>query len=464
MTDTTLDAAGLVAKLRATYDSGTTRPLAWRERQLRALRALLVEREDEIAAAVHADLGKSGLEAYMTEVGFLLNEIGHTLKHLGRWTKPERVRTPLSGQPGTSRIHPEPLGVVLVIGPWNYPVQLVIAPLVGALAAGDAVVLKPSELAPATSAFLARAVPEALDGDAVAVVEGGVAETTALLEQRFDHVFYTGNGNVGRVVMRAAAEHLTPVTLELGGKSPAIVDRDANLDVAARRIAWGKFLNAGQTCIAPDYLLVHGGVEGELVDKLTQTVRDFFGDDPRASTDFGRIVNDRHFERLTSLLAREPDDHVVVGGETDAGTRYFAPTIVRDVGVESALMDDEIFGPILPILTVPDVASAIDFVNARDKPLALYVFSEDKDRVDQVVRQTSSGGACVNATLYQVSNPELPFGGVGASGMGAYHGKASFDTFSHHKAVMTKPTRLDPPMAYPPYTKLKERIIRRLLG
>ncbi len=459
-----LDSAGLVAKLRAAYDAGITRPLSWRKRQLEGMRRMLVEREAQFLDALASDLGKPTLEGWVTDLGMVISEIDHALKRLDRWTRPVRVRTPMESQPGSSRVHREPLGVVLVIAPWNYPVQLALAPLVGAIAAGNAAVLKPSEVASATSRVLADACRTYLDPDAVVVVEGGVPETTALLEQRWDHIFYTGNGRVGRIVLEAAAKHLTPVTLELGGKSPAIVDREANLVVAARRIAWGKFLNAGQTCIAPDYVLVHGAVEGELVDGIERAVRGFYGDDPRTSPDYARIVDDRHFDRLTGMLAQEPSDRIVIGGDSERSERYLAPTVVRGVGTESPLMADEIFGPILPILTVPDVGSAIDFVNAHDKPLALYVFSENDHRVEQVIRETSSGGACVNATLYQVSNPELPFGGVGPSGMGRYHGKTSFDTFTHEKSVMTRPTRFDPPFGYPPYTKLRERIVRRIFG
>ncbi len=453
----------LVAKLRAVFDTGVTRPLAWRRQQLEAMRTMLEEREDLFLAALEADLGKPAIEAWAADIGFVINDVEHALKHLDSWTKPKKVRTPLTSLPGKSSIHHEPLGVVLIIGPWNYPVQLVLAPLVGAIAAGNAIVVKPSEVAAATSRALAETVPSYLDSDAIVIVEGAVPETTALLAERWDHIFYTGNGNIGRVVLEAAAKHLTPVTLELGGKSPAIVDRDANLDVTAHRIAWGKFMNAGQTCIAPDYLLVHSAVEGQLLDKMEQAIRDYYGADPRQSADYGRVINERHFDRLTSMLDEEPADRVVIGGETDRESCYIAPTIVRDVDVASKLMQDEIFGPILPVLSVPDAGAAIDFVNARDKPLALYVFSENDELVEKVVDHTSSGGVCVNATMYQITNPDLPFGGVGPSGMGAYHGRASFETFSHEKSVLKKSTRLDPPVAYPPYTKLKQRIIRRFL-
>ena len=455
-----LDATGLVARLRASFEAGRTRPLAWRREQLRALRKMLVEREAEILDALVADLGKPRLEAWATDVGFVINEIDHASKHLRRWMRPRRVGTPIVTKPASARLVPEPVGVVLVIAPWNYPVQLTLAPLVGAVAAGNAVVLKPSEIAPATSSVLAHFLPEYLDTESIAVVEGSIGETKALLAERFDHIFYTGNGRVGRVVMEAASRHLTPVTLELGGKSPTIVDASANLDVAARRITWGKYLNAGQTCIAPDYVLVARDQADRLVELIRRAIFDFYGNDPQASPDYARIVDDEHFARLSGLLA---SGTVTVGGESDRATRYIAPTVLRDVAPESPVMQEEIFGPLLPVIPVDDVAEAISFVNAHEKPLALYVFADDKHVADRIVSETSSGGVCVNATLYHVAVPKLPLGGVGESGMGAYHGKASFDVFSHAKPVLKKATRPDPDLAYPPYTAKKERLMRRFL-
>ena len=461
-TDTTpvLDAAALVGRLRATFDSGRTRPVAWRRDQLHQLRTLLRDGEAELLAALAADLGKPAIEAYAADVGFLFADIEYTLRHLETWMRPQKVHAPLIVQPGKARIVHEPLGVVLVIAPWNYPVQLTLSPLIGAIAAGNCAVAKPSELTPRTSEALARLVTTYLDPECIAVVEGGVAETQALLAERFDHIFYTGNGRVGRVVMEAAAKHLTPVTLELGGKSPVIVDGDADLEIAARRVAWGKYLNAGQTCIAPDYVLVAGGHEREFVERVGQTVKEFYGPDPHTSPDYARIVDDRHFERLVGLLEGV---RVAVGGEHDASDRYFAPTVVTDVAETAPAMQDEIFGPILPVLPVADVESAIRFVNGRDRPLALYVFSNREAAVDEVLARTSSGGACVNGTMLHVAVPTLPFGGIGASGMGAYHGRASFETFSHPKSVLTRSTKVDPKLAYPPYTSRKQRIIRRFL-
>lgn len=429
-----------------------------RREQLRRLKALLEEREGDLLDALAADLGKPRLEGWATDIGIVINEIEHALRHLAGWMKPERVWTPIAQRPGHASIHREPKGVVLVIAPWNYPVHLLLLPMVGAIAAGNSVVGKPSEVTANTSAALARLVPDYLDRGSVAIVEGGVPETQALLAERFDHIFYTGNGRVGRLVMEAAAKHLTPVTLELGGKSPAIVDRDANLDVAARRVAFGKFLNAGQTCIAPDYVLVTREQEQPLIARIGQAIQDFYGPDPAQSPDYARIVNDAHFERLEQLLGNGTS---AVGGETRAAERYIAPTVLRNVAVDSPVMIEEIFGPILPVLPVGDVDEAIQFVNDRDRPLALYLFSESHDVQQRVLAETSSGGACVNATVMHVAVPELPFGGVGPSGMGAYHGRESFNLLSHRKSVLTKPARPDPKIAYPPYTRLKERIIRR---
>ena len=451
---------GTVARLRAAFDRGRTAPLEWRRTQLHRLRYLITEHERELLDALAADVGKPTIEAYAADLGFVVSDVDLAQKNLDRWARPRRVRTPMTSMPAKSSIEREPLGVVLVIAPWNYPVQLLLAPMVAAIAAGNAVVAKPSEVAPHCSALLGRLIPEYLDPGAIAVVEGGVAETTALLEERFDHIFYTGNGRIGRVVMTAAAKHLTPVTLELGGKSPAIVARDANIDVAARRIAWGKFLNAGQTCVAPDYVLVDREVEKPLLDALSATVRKFYGADPRHSPDFARIVNDTHFRRLEKLMH---DGRTVIGGETDEAARYIAPTILADVPLDAPVMDEEIFGPILPVIAVDGVGDAISFVREREKPLALYVFSESHEIVDLVVGETSSGGVCVNATLMHIANTDLPFGGVGESGMGAYHGEEGFETFSHSKSVMRRTTRIDPPVMYPPYRRWKERILRRFL-
>lgn len=455
-----ISVADRIDRLRATFRSGVTRSYEWRMRQIGRLRALLTERQDDLLAALEADLGKSRFEGFMAEIAITLNEIDHTRRHLRRWMRPERVRAPIALQPARCRVVREPLGVALIIAPWNYPVQLALAPLVGALAAGNCAVVKPSEVSANTSRVLADLVPRYLDPDAVAVVEGGVPETTALLEQRFDHIFYTGNGRVGRIVMAAAAKHLTPVTLELGGKSPTIVDRTADLAVAARRIVWGKFFNAGQTCVAPDYVLADRAIHDALLSNLVAAVRQFYGDDPKQSRDYARIINERHVDRLEKLLS---SGAIVCGGEVDRDARYIAPTILRDVALDSPVMADEIFGPILPVIAYDAIDDALAIVTGRDKPLALYVFTEDRAVADRVLRETSSGGACVNDVVAHLSVPDLPFGGVGESGMGAYHGRATFETFSHRKSVLDKSSRLDVPLRYPPYDDTKERWLRRLL-
>lgn len=452
----------MLTSLRRTFDDGLTRPLEWRREELRSVQRMLREGEDELLEALHADLGKPAAEARLTDLSLVAAEIDVMLRNLGRWSRPERVHMPAMQQPGHASVIREPLGVALVISPWNYPVQLLVLPMAAAIGAGNCVVAKPSELAPRTSAAIARLATRYLDGRAVAVVEGGVAETQELLGQPFDTIFYTGNGRVGRIVMEAAARHLTPVTLELGGKSPTIVDADTDIAVAARRIAWGKFMNAGQTCVAPDYVLVHRAAADELVDALRTSVRAFYGEDPRRSPDYGRIVNDHHFDRLHGLLA-STEATPAVGGGSDRAQRYIAPTILTGVGPADAVMDDEIFGPILPVLEVDDLDAAVRFVGQRPKPLALYVFSRSKESVEKVLAGTSSGGVGVNCTVVQLAIPGLPFGGVGPSGMGSYHGRHGFETFSHRRAVLSKPTTPDLPVQYPPYTAAKEWLLKKLL-
>ncbi|OXY89247.1 aldehyde dehydrogenase family protein [Streptomyces diastatochromogenes] len=429
--------ADVVARLRATFRTGRTKPVEWRTGQLRRLRAMLTENGAALAAALHTDLGKSSTEAYRTEIDFTVREIDHTLEHLDEWLRPESAPVPAHlGGDATAWTQYDPLGVVLVIAPWNYPAQLLLAPMVGALASGNAVVAKPSELAPATSAALAELIPAYLDTDAVAVVEGGIPETTALLAERFDHIFYTGNGAVGRIVMRAAAEHLTPVALELGGKSPVFVDRGTDLDVVADRLARGKFLNAGQTCVAPDYVLTDPETAAALETALVRAVDALFGADPQASPEYGRIVNERHFDRISALL---DSGRVAVGGGSDRTDKYIAPTVLVDVDPKSPVMQEEIFGPILPVVTVPGLDAAIDFINDRDKPLALYVFSESDRTRGRIAAETSSGGLGYGLPLAHLTVSDLPFGGVGESGMGSYHGRYSIETFSHRKAVLAKP-------------------------
>lgn len=453
----------IVAALRSSFDAGVLRTLEARRTQLDQLRRMLAEHEDTILAALEVDLNKAPMEAYATEIGLVVAEIKYALKHLDVWCKPEKVKVGLTFKPGSAEIRPEPLGVVLIIAPWNYPTQLLLAPLVAALAAGNTVVLKPSEVAAATSTVMAELIPQYLDSRVVTVVTGGVDETTDLLAEKFDHIFYTGNGTVGRIVMGAAAKHLTPVTLELGGKSPAIVTADADIKVAARRIAWGKFVNAGQTCVAPDYVLVDASVEDKLLGALLRAVHDFYGDDPKSSNDYGRIINHKHWDRLTGLLDAGGFDATICGGHGERVARYIPPTVLAGVQPNAALMQEEIFGPILPVLAVTDLDEAIAFVNDRDKPLALYIFSCSPASIERTISRTSAGGVCINHTVLHVGVGELPFGGVGASGMGAYHGKAGFDTFSHHKSILNKPVRPDPPIMYPPYKGWKYKLLRRVM-
>ncbi|MHA7264541.1 aldehyde dehydrogenase family protein [Arthrobacter sp. TMN-37] len=453
-------AGAVVGRLRGTFEAGTTRPLAWRRDQLRALMLMLAERSGDFTAALAADLGKSPTESFVSELAVLRAEAKYALKHLPAWTASVRVPVPAGLRPACASVTPQPLGVALIIAPWNYPAQLVLAPLVGALAAGNCAVLKPSELAPATSAVLARLVPQYLDPDAVAVVEGGSEVTTELLGQQFDAIFFTGGERVGRIVAAAAARNLTPVTLELGGKSPAVV-LDGDLDAAARRLVQGKFLNAGQTCVAPDYVLTTPELQPALVQALRGAMAEFYGADPSRSADYGRIVNTGHFDRLTGLLG---DGTVAAGGRYDRATRYLEPTLLTGVSPESALMQEEIFGPLLPILTVPDLPAAVRFISARPAPLAAYLFSNSPERRAAFENSVRAGGITHNACLVQLAVPGLPFGGVGPSGTGSYHGRQGFDTFSQHRPVFTKNTRPDTlRVAYPPFGPLKRMLLRRVI-
>ncbi|MDF9750395.1 aldehyde dehydrogenase family protein [Arthrobacter sp. ES3-54] len=449
-----------VVRARAVFEAGITRPLTWRLEQLRRLRRLLAERQSDFAEALAKDVGKHRTEAQLAEIGFVDAEAAHLERHLEGWLRPRRVPVPLAVQPARAWTELTPLGVVLVIGPWNYPLQLLLGPLAGALAAGNTVVLKPSEHAPASSAALARWMPEYLAG-AVEVVEGGIPETTALLAERFDHIFFTGGEAAAKVVMRAAAEHLTPVTLELGGKSPAYVDASTGLATAAKRIAWGRFMNAGQTCVAPDYVLAREEVLEPLQAELIKAVAALFGTDPAASPSYGRIVDDRHFARLAALADAST---VVHGGQRDAASRYFAPTLLRPAPGD-AVMAEEIFGPLLPLVPVRGLDEAIEEVNGRAKPLALYVFSKDSATRRAFAERTSSGALCFDVPAAHLSVPGLPFGGVGGSGMGAYHGEHSVRTFSHERPTLDKPLWPDTlELIYPPYTRTRHRIIDALVA
>jgi len=444
-------------RLRRAFNTGRTRPLEWRKAQLAQLVRMLEQHEADFAEALRLDLGKSRFETSLSETGFVISEAQYALRHLEGWIRPKRVGTPLMAQPGRSWIQPEPKGVVLIIAPWNYPVSMVMAPLVGAVAAGNAAIVKPSEITSHVSATIARLVPQYLDADCVAVVEGGVAETTALLEQRFDHVLYTGNERVARIVMTAAARHLTPVTLELGGKSPCLVDATADIDVAAARVTWGKFVNAGQTCVAPDHVYVERSVATKFVEAVRQRVREFYGDDASQSPDYCRMATERHTARFRDLLAGQT---LAFGGRVDVERRYVEPTIVLDPPADSALMQEEIFGPVLPVIAVDRIEDVIEPIASRPKPLALYLFARDSALEQAVIDRISAGSVCVNDAVIFMASPQLPFGGVGNSGMGRYTGWYGFETFSHMKPVMRRSFMFDVDLRYPPYNDRKARLLK----
>ncbi|QTH62701.1 aldehyde dehydrogenase family protein [Psychrosphaera ytuae] len=446
-------------RLSNTFYSGKTKPLAWRKSQLLALKRMLMENENAIYEALKKDLNKCQFESYISEYQYVLKDIKLFIKNLKKWSSAQKVSTPVLAQPGSSKLVPEPYGTVLIMGAWNYPLQLVLSPMVAAIGAGNCVVLKPSELAQATSNLLANLIPKYLDNDAFAVYEGGVEETTALLKQRFDYIMYTGSENVGKIVMRAASEYLTPVTLELGGKSPCIVDDKVNIKVTADRIVWAKFLNAGQTCIAPDYILVTKAKRAELVEALKASITKHYGEKPFNSDDYGRIINHRHFGRIVSYIEAQKDT-LVHGGETDEENKFIAPTLMLNPELESGVMQEEIFGPVLPIVEVDNMSDAIRFVKDREKPLALYFFSNNQKNIDAVSQQTSAGSMCINDAVIFMVNPELPFGGVGNSGMGSYHGKWGFDTFSHLKPIMHRSFLADAPIRYAPYTSFKQKLFK----
>ena len=454
------DFTTLFSGLSATFNSGKTRDLAWRRTQLKAVQRMMSECESELFDALRSDLGKSALESFATETSFVSADAAYSYKNLNRWSRKKRVTTPIVGQPGKSWIQPEPLGVVLVIGAWNYPVQLSLAGMSAAITAGNCVVIKPSEMAPATSALLARLVPKYMDPDCVKVVEGSVPETTALLELPFDHILYTGGGNVGRIVMAAAAKNLTPVTLELGGKSPCVVLPDANLEVTATRIVWGKFTNAGQTCVAPDYILTDADTEALLLPLLEKNIREMFGDDPQSSDSYGRMINERHLERVSALIE---SGHTAIGGQVDVADKYIAPTVITDVATDSPVMREEIFGPVLPIVRAENLEEAIELIRKSDKPLSAYIFTNDKRAERKFLEQVSCGNACVNDVMMFMAVHELPFGGVGPSGMGSYHGRNGFETFSHMKAVMRRGWWPDLATRYAPHTAKKFKLLRKVL-
>ncbi|MCF7675109.1 MAG: aldehyde dehydrogenase [Akkermansiaceae bacterium] len=457
-----MDFTPLIARQRTYFRSGATLPQEFRRAQLRRLLDLLEAHEDDLLAALHRDLRKSPQEAYASEMGVVLSEIRYALRHLAAWMKPARRPAPLLVWPARGSIRPEPYGLALIIGPWNYPLQLLLAPLVGSIAAGNCAILKPSEFAPHTAAVIGEIIGTAFSEEFIAVVQGEQATAEALLQQRFDTIFFTGSTTTGRAIMTAAARHLTPVTLELGGKCPCIVTADAPLATTARRIVWGKFMNAGQTCVAPDHVLVDQRIAGAFLAAAKQALREFYGADPQQSPDYGRIINRRHFDRLTRYLG---DGKVICGGRHDAGDLYLEPTILTGVPWSAAVMRDEIFGPILPVLEFSNLDDVLSKLRERPTPLALYLFGTDRAVQDRVLAGSRSGGVCINDTVTHILGKKLPFGGLGESGMGAYHGRASFDCFTHRRSVLRRSLALDPPFRYPPprvALKGLKRILRYL--
>lgn len=448
----------IITAQRQFFATGKTKDIAFRLTQLQNLYQAIRNRENAIYAALKADLNKPDVEAYYEIV--VTRDIKGAIKNLKSWAKPQPVGIPLEQFPAQAMIVPAPLGVVLIVGAWNYPFNLIIAPLIGAIAAGNCAIIKPSELSPHTSRLIAEIIGETFDPGYITVVAGGIDISQQLLTEKFDYIFFTGSPRVGKIVMEAAAKHLTPVTLELGGKSPCIVTEDVNIEVAAKRIVWGKFVNAGQTCIAPDYLLVQQGVKSQLLAALQGAIIEFYGHEPANSPDYGRIVNDGHLQRLQGLLK---SGEIIVGGDINPAARYISPTVIDNVSLEAGVMQEEIFGPILPVMTYGELSEAIDLINRLPKPLALYIFSQNSSHQEQILRETSSGTACINDTLVHFITPQLPFGGVGNSGIGRYHGKASFDTFSHYKSILKRSFLFDVDLRYPPYRD-KLRFLKWLLG
>ena len=463
------EAQELVARQRAFFESGVTLHREFRVERLKAFLVAVRRYERRLLEALQQDLGKSDVEGYATEVGIIITEIRHTLSHLSRWMKPRKTTPSILLQPARGRIHPQPIGLSLIVGPWNYPVNLVLAPLVGAIAAGGTAIVKTSELSPRCATLVTELVNATFEPGHVIAVTGGVDTARTLLDQPFDHYFFTGSTRVGRLVARTAADRLARATLELGGKSPAIVRPSCDLGVTARRIAWGKTTNAGQTCVAPDYVLVEAAQKDALIAGIQAAWRSFYGAELQRSPDYGRIVNQTHHRRLQGLIdpARLGPGRVASGGGSDEATRYFEPTIVfmgaaTDEALATPIMQEEIFGPILPILTVDGLEDAIRVVRRLENPLALYLFTSDRAEKESVVSRVSFGGGCINATLVHLGDPDLPFGGVGASGLGAYHGKAGFDAFTHWKSVLESATFIDPALRYPPYAG-RLGLIKRLV-
>ena len=442
------------------FRSGKTRDISTRIEQLKILKKLLIDNEELLIDEVRKDFSKSAFETYVTEIGLVITDINFAIKNVEQWAKEQTVSTSLVNFPSKNFIITEPYGSALIIAPWNYPILLALQPLVGAIAAGNTAILKPSELTPNTSSTLDRLISEAFNPEYIKVVLGGVEVSSELVKMDFDYIFFTGSTKVGKIIMREAAEKLTPLTLELGGKSPCIVDESANIEISAKRIAWGKFINAGQTCVAPDYLLVQESIKEDFLEHLKQSIIQLYGEDPKSSPDFPRIINEAHFDRLNALL-NEGD--IVIGGDVERESNYISPTVIDRVTLNHEIMQDEIFGPILPVLSFKEMNECERIINSKPRPLALYIFTSNQDKENNLLRNISFGGGAVNDTIAQLGNHHLSFGGVGASGFGSYHGKASFDCFSHKKSVMKKPFWPDLPFRYAPYDDIKLGLVKKVL-
>ncbi|MEQ8197279.1 MAG: aldehyde dehydrogenase [Clostridiaceae bacterium] len=442
------------------FHKGETRNVDFRLRQLRKLKEAIKKNEQLVLAALEKDLRKSQFEAHSTEIGFLYESINHFCRNLRKWAKIKKVKTPLINFGAKSYIYPEPYGTVLIIGPFNYPFQLIFEPLIGAIAAGNCAVIKPSEFAPSVAEAAERIIRETFHEEYVRILKGGVETINSLINSPFDYIFFSGSAPVGKIIMEAAAKNLVPVTLELGGKSPCIVDKEANIDIAAQRIAWGKFMNAGQTCIAPDYVLVHNSIKDKLIHKLVEKIETFYGKDQENSGDFGRIIDESHFDMLKGLI---DEDKVIYGGRMNREKLFIQPTIMTGLNWENRVMNDEIFGPILPVLEYADIKEVVESINSRPKPLALYLFTENRKIQKKIVEEVSYGGGCINDTMTHLVNPHLPFGGVESSGMGSYHGEKSFNTFTHMKSILEKNVKFDISLIFPPYTENKVKVLKKIM-
>ncbi len=441
------------------FSTGKTKDIDFRLNTLKNLKGLILSYENEIENALYEDLNKSKFETYSTEIGMVLSEISYAIDNLKTWALPKKVKTPITNFKSTSYIYPEPYGKTLIMAPWNYPFQLCFSPLIGSLSAGNTVIIKPSEFAPNSANLFEKMINNNFPKGYIHIINGDIKISQTLLEKKYDYIFYTGSTSIGKIVMTKAAKHLTPVTLELGGKSPCIVDNEGNLDLYAKRIVWGKLLNAGQTCVAPDYLLVHKDIKENIIKYLIKYIEKFYGKNPINNNEYVKIINEKHFNRLINLFN---DGEIIYGGQYNLDKLYIAPTLIDKITWEDSIMQEEIFGPILPIIEYEDLDEIIKIINNKPKPLALYFFSSNKEKIQKVINNISFGGGAINDTIMHLTNPHLPFGGVGSSGMGSYHGKKSFDTFTHYKSIIKRSDIVDPNFRYPPY-KGKLKTVKKFL-